>query len=226
MLAWFFLLLFSVTAFAVPAKGDSTPLEGPGTIFIHQSTPNLKTYLSAFLSQTASLKDNSFSAYCLDRDLYDPHKYILVLKCSDLGKGVHFIRSSKYMSVIDRSGARLPMIWYGLDHNSRNFTDQSRMTGGLVIARNEVRNYPFWLKCFYAEDGGKHNHPGRHYKNSEYSIHHLPGDPAVAIVVHEASDVSKAPPFMVSDPLKNEMEATGVTALEVWYGINLQEGVF
>ena len=118
------------------------------------------------------------------------------------------------------------MVWYGLDSKERKYTDQPKMTGGIVIAHNEVRDYKFWLDCFYKEDGGKHNHPGRKYKNSNYSIHHLPGEPEVAIVAHEASDVSKAPVFMTSDPMNGEMEATGVIGLEIWYGINLEEGLF
>jgi hypothetical protein len=48
----------------------------------------------------------------------------------------------------------------------------------------------------------------------------------VAIVVHEASDVSKAPQFMTSDHMNGEMESTGVVGLEIWYGINIEEGTF
>jgi len=172
------------------------------------------------------LKSHGFSAFSLHRDLKDSHMMIETLKCSDLEKGVEFVRSPEFMSAMDKADVQIPMVWYGLDTTERQYTNQPKMTGGIVIARNEVRDYKFWLDCFYKEDGGKHNHPGRQYKNTHYSIHHLPGNPEVAIVVHEASDVSKAPAFMASDAMKGEMEATSVIGLEIWYGINLEEGLF
>lgn len=221
----FVLMILSVWLGIGCGRFDSS-LNSPGTVFIHQKAGDFKAFRSAFLAQAQNLKAHGFTAYSLHRDLYDPNTYILVLQCSDLGDGVSFIRSPEYIAGIDKSEARIPTIWYGLDHNPRQFAAQPQMTGGIVIARNEIRDYAFWLKCFYAEDGGKHNHPGRKYKNSNYSIHHLLGDPAVAIVAHDASDVSKAPSFMVSDPMKYEMESTGVTGLEIWYGINLEEGFF
>ncbi len=205
---------------------NSTTLNAPGNIFVRQKVTDFKTFHQVFDSQKQNLKDHGFSAYSLHRDLKDPLTYILTLKCSDLGKGVEFVRSADFMASMDKAGGKIPMVWYGLDSKERKYTNQPKMTGGIVIARNEVRNFKFWLDCFYKEDGGKHNHPGRKYKNSNYSIHHLPGEPEVAIVVHEASDVSKAPAFMTSDPMNGEMEATGVIGLEIWYGINLEEGIF
>lgn len=202
---------------------NASSLNAPGNIFLREKASDLKSFREAFLDQKQNLKANSFSAYSLHRDLKDPATFILTLKCSDLEKGVSFIRSPGFMSAMDKAGARIPMIWYGLDTDERKYTDQPKMTGGIVIAINQVRDYPFWLKCFKSEN---HNHPGRKYKNSDYSIHHLPGSPEVAIVVHEASDVSKAPTFMISDPMNGEMEATGVVGLEIWYGINIEEGTF
>jgi len=124
---------------------------------------------------------------------------------------------------MDKAGGRIPQVWWGLDEVGRTYRDLPEQGGGIVIARNEVRDYPFWLKCFKAQN---HNHEGRKYKNSDYSVHYLPGKPAVAIVVHEASDVSKAPQFMTSDHMNGEMESTGVVGLEIWYGVNIEEGVF
>ncbi len=222
-LALFFSILLCLTSH-VWSKGS--PLNAPGTVFIRQKISDFKTFRQVFVDQKQNLKDHGFSAYSLHRDLNDPLTYILTLKCSDLEKGVDFVRSANFMASMDKAGGKIPMVWYGLDSKERKYTDQPKMTGGVVIARNEVRDYKFWLDCFYKEDGGKHNHPGRKYKNSNYSIHHLPGEPAVAIVVHEASDVSKAPVFMTSDPMNGEMEATGVIGLEIWYGINLEEGLF
>lgn len=220
-LIFFFVFLF------IPCCGNySSRLNTPGTVFIRQSTKYPAAFRQAFLDECQHLKENGFSAYSLHRDLKDPHTVILTLKCSDLKKGVEFVRSPEFLSALDKAGTQIPMVWYGLDTTERQYTDQPKMKGGIVIARNEVRDYKFWLDCFYKEDGGKHNHPGRQYKNSHYSIHHLPGNPEVAIVVHEASDVTKAPFFMGSDAMKGEMEATGVIGLEIWYGINLEEGLF
>ena len=204
---------------AVGASG----LDSPGNIFIRQKATDLKSFRETFLGQKENLKVHGFLAYSLHQDLNDPQIFILTLKCSDLDKGVSFIRSPEFMAAMDKAGARIPMVWYGLDTDGRKYTNQPKMTGGIVIAINQVRDYDFWLKCFKSEN---HKHEGRKYKNSNYSIHHLPGNPAVAIVVHEASDVSKAPTFMISDPMNGEMEATGVIGLEIWYGTNVEEGTF
>lgn len=194
-----------------------------GTVFVREKATDAKTFRKVFLEQTSNLKSHGFSAYSLHRDLKDKTTFILTLKCSDLDKGVSFVRSPEFMGAMDKAGTRIPQIWYGLDTQERVYTSQPKMTGGIVIARNEVRDYDFWLKCFRAQN---HSHEGRKYKNSGYSIHHLEGKPAVAIVVHEASDVSKAPKFMTSDHMNGEMESTGVVGLEIWYGTNIEEGVF
>jgi hypothetical protein len=194
-----------------------------GTVFIREKTTDVKTFHETFLGQGINLKSHGFLAYSLHRDLKDKTTVILTLKCSDLDKGVSFVRSPEFMAAMDKAGTRIPQIWYGLDTEERVYTSQPKMKGGIVIARNEVRDYDFWLKCFRAQN---HNHEGRKYKNSGYSVHHLSGDPAVAIVVHEASDVSKAPQFMTSDHMNGEMESTGVVGLEIWYGINIEEGTF
>jgi hypothetical protein len=215
-----------VLLFISACRNNSLSLDTPGTVFIRQNVKNIKTFRETFLGQKENLKTHQFSAYSLHRDLKDSHTVILTLKCSDLKKGVEFIQSPDFISALDKADTQIPIIWYGLDTTERQYTNQPKMTGGIVIAKNEVRDYKFWLDCFYKEDGGKHNHPGRHYKNSNYSIHHLPENPEVAIVAHEASDVTKAPAFMTSDAMKGEMEATGVIGLEIWYGINLEEGLF
>jgi hypothetical protein len=219
-------LILLIFAFASVCRSDNLSIHTQGTVFIRQTSKDIKAFREIFLGQKENLKTHGFSAYSLHRDLKDSHTLIVTLKCSDLEKGVEFVRSPDFMSSLDKADTQIPIVWYGLDTTERKYTNQPKMTGGIVIARNEVRDYKFWLDCFYKEDGGKHNHPGRHYKNSNYSIHHLPGDPEIAIVAHEASDVKKAPAFMVSDAMKGEMEATGVIGLEIWYGINLEEGLF
>lgn len=228
------MLVFAILAFSSACKKNSTSLNAPGSVFIRQHTKDIKTFREVFLEQKQNLKTHGFSAYSLHRDLNDSHTVIVTLKCSDLEKGMDFVRSPEFMSAMDKADVQMPMVWYGLDLTDwsglkitkREYTNQPQMAGGIVIARNEVRDYQFWLDCFRKEDGGRHNHAGRHYQNTNYSIHHMPGKPEIAIVVHEASDVTKAPAFMVSDAMKGEMESTGVIGLEVWYGINLEEGLF
>ena len=217
-----FLLVLIFVSIGV-SRANASGLDSPGNIFVRQKATNLKFFREAFLGQKANLEAHGFSAYSLHQDLNDPRIFIMTLKCSDLDKGVSFVRSPEFMAAMDKAGARIPMVWYGLDTDERKYTNQPKMTGGIVIAINQVRDYDFWLKCFKSES---HKHEGRKYQNSNYSIHHLPGNPAVAIVVHEASDVSKAPSFMTSDPMNGEMEATGVIGLEIWYGTNIEEGTF
>ncbi len=217
------LFICSFLVFVGTLQVCASSLNSPGNVFIRQKAGDLKSFQQAFLGQKDRLKANGFSAYSLHQDLNDPKIFILTLKCSDLDRGVSFVRSPEFMSAMDKAGARIPMVWYGLDTDERKYTNQPKMSGGIVIAINQVRDYDFWLKCFKSES---HKHPNRKYENSNYSIHHLPGSPAVAIVVHEASDVSKAPSFMISDPMNGEMEATGVVGLEIWYGTNIEEGTF
>ncbi|HVZ80611.1 MAG TPA: hypothetical protein VHE12_07410 [bacterium] len=221
-----FAAVLMMAFFSSGCRNDRSSLEAPGTIFIRQKAADPKAYLRAFFEEGPKLKAHGFSAYSLHRDLNDRGTFIITLKCARLGEGVDLVRSPEFMAAMDKADTQVPMVWYGLDTTERRYTEQPRMTGGIVIARNEVRDYGFWLDCFYKEDGGKHNHPGRKYKNSNYSIHHLPGKPEIAIVAHEASDVSKAPAFMRSEPMKGEMESTGVTGLDIWYGVNVQEGLF
>lgn len=222
----FFILITMIFCFfgiLVTQGASGSSLDSPGNIFIRQKAADLKSFRQALLGQKDNLKSHGFSAYSLHRDYKDSKTFILTLKCSDLDKGVSFVRSPEFMAAMDRAGAKIPVVWYGLDTNERKYNNLVKMNGGIVIARNEVRDYDFWLKCFKSQN---HKHEGRKYKNSDYSVHHLPGNPAVAIVVHEASDVSKAPAFMTSDALNGEMESTGVIGLEIWYGTNIEEGTF
>ncbi len=170
------------------------------------------------------MKTHGFSAYSLHRDLKDPHALILTLKCSNLQEAVAFIQSVDFKTAMDQAGVKNSVLWDGLDVIERKYEDRLNGTGGIVIARNEVRSYDFWKACFDAE--GHHNHPGRGYKPSRYSIHHLPGKTAVVLVAHKASDVAKAPAFMTSPAMKGVMEASGVTGIEIWYGIEIEEGLF
>ena len=211
----FTFLLLTVGSFALG-------LDGPGNIFIRQKAGVEDAYLRAFGDQNKAFKAHGFTGYSFHKDLREKNTYILCMHCSNLEKGLAFVESPEFLSAMDKAGAKIPQVWWGLDEVGRTYRDLPEEGGGIVIARNEVRDYPFWLKCFRAQN---HNHEGRKYKNSDYSIHYIPGNPAVAIVVHKASDVTKAPDFMTSDHLNGEMESTGVIGVEVWYGINLEEGL-
>ena len=218
-----FVLFWTASACREPFNSS---LSSPGTIFLKEKVKNIKNFEAAFLNECPNLKAQGFMAYSLHRDLYDPRVIILILKCSNLEKGLAFARSPAFLETMYfRAGANIPTLWYGLDVTDRKFDNQSPISGGIVIARNEVRSYKYWKTCFDQESGGKHNHPGRKYKNSNYCHYWLPGNPEVAIVTHDASDVTKAPAFMTSDALDCVMEATGVVGIEIWYGFNLQQGV-
>lgn len=107
-------------------------------------------------------------------------------------------------------------MWAGVDVVGRTYANRYPMTGGIVIERNEVKDYDFWKKWFDSANGLTRN----------YSIHYLKGMPGVVIVAQEVPDVFAARTSMNSDEVKNASEAAGVTKQNVWYGVNLEEGSF
>ncbi len=199
-------------------------LEAPGNLFIRLQICDLNDFKKNFFNPPDKLKAQGFLAYSIHRDLKDPKTYILALKCSNLKKALDYIQSSNFHTMCVGAGLVIPVIWAGLDVRGRKYENKLTMPGGIVIARNEVKSYDFWKACFDAE--GQHHHADRGYVPSNYSIHHLPGKPEVAIVVHEASNITKAPAFMTSPAMKGVMESTGVTKIDIWYGTNLEEGIF
>ena len=196
---------------------------GPGNLFIRQEIGDYPVWKAAFLKQGPALKARGFSAYSLHRDLVQQDKLIVTLKCSDLAKAIEFLRSVPYETAMQKAGARAAVLWAGVDVMGRKYEVQPKMTGGIVIAKNTVRSYEFWKACWDAE--GQHQHPDRGYKPGNYSIHHLKGNRDIVLVAHEASDVTKASAFMNSEAMKGVMQASGVTGIEIWYGINLEEGL-
>jgi hypothetical protein len=202
-------------------------LHSPGTLFLSQSVDDYKTFHTAFLTQSGNLKERGFLAYSLHQDASDPKRYILTLKCSDLGKGLAFVQSDYFLNAMNKAGCGIPDIWRGLDISDRAYQNEPKMTGGIVIARNEVKSFAFWKKGFDAE--GPHRHANRHYTASNRSVHYWPAagnGPDAVVVAHTASDINKAPAFMDSPSMRGEMEALGVTGLEVWYGKNIEQGLF
>lgn len=214
-------LLFIGSACRGPSGSYS---EKPGNLFIREKIGDFNGFKSAFLSQRENLKDNGFSAYSFHRDLYEPDILIVTLKCVDLKKAIGFVRSASFLKVMEKASVKDPVLWAGEDVVERKYEKRQKVTGGIVIANNQVRSYDFWKTCFDAEGG--HKHAERGYIPSHYSIHHQSGKPDVVLVVHEASDIAKAPIFMTSDAMRGVMESTGVTKVEIWYGINLEEGSF
>jgi len=215
----------SLLCFSAACK-DSRPVypDAPGNLFIRQQICDIEDFKKTFLTPNQKLKDQGFSAYSLHRDLTDPKTYILTLKCANLKRAVEFIQSSNFHTVCVGAGLGTPVIWCGTDVRERRYGNPAKVTGGIVIANNQVKSFDFWKTCFDAE--GAHHHANRGYEASDYSIHHLSGIPDTVLVVHEASDVTKAPAFMTNPAMKGEMEAMGVTSITIWYGINLEERTF
>ena len=210
--------------------------ESPGNIFIRQRAGDFNSFRAAFQNQREDFKANGFSAYSLHRDLTDPQALILTLKCSNLGKGLSFIRSKAYKTAMKKAGVQDSVLWFGVDVTPRQYGELPPKPAGIVIARNQLLSFKYWMAFYNAEHdtqhGGKKPHPsegyhgGRQYKAGNYSIHRGLGKPDSAIVAHEASDVSKAPAFMNSAPMKTMQKPLGITRFEVWYGYNLEQGFF
>ena len=229
-----FLLFISPNCWAAGSPSPSPDL--PGNIFISQNVGDFKAFKKEFQKLHSNFKDNGFSAYSLHRDLKNPSFLILTLKCSNLKNGIDFIHSTAYRSATKKAGVKGSVIWSGVDVNERKYEPLPPKPAGIVIARNELRSYDYWKARFDAEHdakhGGKNVHPGEHYhaerqyKASNYSIHRGLGKPDSAFVAHEASDVSKAPAFMNSAPMRIMQKPSGITRFEVWYGYNLEQGSF
>lgn len=219
----------------VPDSPSPSP-DSPGNIFIREKAGDLKAFKTAFQGLQKDFKANGFSTYSLHRDLKDPHRLILTLKCSSLGKGLTFLESPGYKAAMKKAGVEKPVIWSGVDINPREYKKLPPKPAGIVIALNHLRSYDYWMAFYKAEHdtehGGKnvhkgeHYHIGRHYKASNYSIHRGLGKPDTALVVHEASNLSKAPAFMNSRTMKVMQKPSGINLFEVWYGYNLEQGDF
>jgi hypothetical protein len=205
-----FLVSLSCKSFG-PAYPDA-----PGTIFVRQQICDIDYFKKVFFDPQKNLRAEGFTAYSIHRSLEDPKGYLLVFQCSDLKRAVKYVQSSHFHSICVGSGLGVPLMWAGVDVVRRKYVNQNPMTGGIVIERNEVKDYDFWKKWFDSANGMTGN----------YSIHDLKGMPEVVIVAQEVPDVFAARTLMNSDGMRNALEAAGVTKQEIWYGINLEEGVF
>ena len=236
-----FLALFPLALLGiVPSSGavNATPPSphSQGTIFIREKISDEKSFKTAFEGLRPDFKANGFLAYSLHKDLNDPAFLILTLQCTDLEKGISFIKSAHYKNAMEEAGVKEPVQWSGVDVTPRLYGALPLKPAGIVIARNELISYAYWKAFYDAEHdpahGGKNKnkqsgyHPERHYVPSHYSIHRGLGKPDVAYVVHEASDVSKAPEFMNSPPMEAMKSPLGIKGFHVWYGYNLEQGFF
>lgn len=229
-------LVFFAALSCMAASSPPPPPDSQGSIFIREKVADKIAFESAFQGLRDEFKDNGFLAYSLHADLQNPSYYILTLQCSNLEKGQAFLKSKNYRASMKKARVTAPVVWSGSDITPRVYDVLSPKPAGIVIARNDLKSYDYWKAVFDEEHNPSHGgknpnkeegyHEQRNYKASQYSIHRGLGKQDVAYVVHLASDVSKAPEFMRSAPMKAMKGPLGITRFRVWYGVNLEQGVF
>jgi quinol monooxygenase YgiN len=230
------LALFSILQVCWAASSPSPSADSQGTIFIREKAADEGAFQTAFKSLRDEFKSAGFLAYSLHRDLQNPSYLILTLQCSNLEKCAAFLKEENYLSAMKKAGVTNPVLWSGADITPRVYGDLPPQPAGIVIARNDLKSYDYWKAVFDQEHnpthGGKNPnkeegyHEKRDYQASHYSIHRGLGPSDVAYVAHEASDISKAPEFMTSAPMKAMKGPLGITKFTVWYGVNLEQGFF
>jgi hypothetical protein len=215
-----------LSAVLVLLAGCSSPYPSvPGNIFLKVRVLDEKAWRKGFETEIPILKSQGFQAYSLHQDLSDPQSLLLTLKCGDLKKGLRFAKSGNLLDLPTVMGKQV--VWAGTDVQERSYLyGISKGTSGIVIVRHQVKDFDFWYKGYQHASGGTHHHPDRGYIPSRRSVHRVPGDPAAALVVHAASNVSKARAFMETQNMRDRMEAGGVIGTpEIWYGIDIEEGL-
>ncbi len=233
---WLGLVFLFLSGKVLSANSPPPHADSQGTIFIHEKISDEKTFETTFKGLAEAFKRNGFSAYSLHADLQDPSYVIVTLQCSNLKNGLSFLETPAYQSAMKSTGVKNATVWSGADITPRVYGDLPPKPAGIVIARNDLKSYDYWKAVFDAEHNPAHGgnnpnkeagyHEKRDYKASHYSIHRGTGKSDVAYVVHEASDVSKAPEFMTSAPMKAMKGPLGITHFTVWYGVNLEQGSF
>jgi hypothetical protein len=235
-ISWIGMVLFLAAPLVWAADSPAPSPDSPGNIFIRQKAADAKAFQQAIQDLRSEFKASGFSAWSLHHDLNNPGLLILTLKCSNLEKGLTFVKSADYRDAMKKSGVAGMTFWGGADVQARTYKKLAKKPAGIVIAYNRLKSYDYWFAFYNAEHdnkhGGKNVHEGEHYhaerpyKSGNYSIHRGLGKPDSAIVVHEASDVSKAPAFMTAPPMVITQKPAGITGFEVWYGYNLSQGNF
>lgn len=234
--AWLVLTLLGVVNIGWAVNSLPPSPDSQGMIFIHEKIGDEKTFMTAFKDLREDFRSNGFLAYSLHRDLKNRSCLILTMQCARLSQGLAYLKTARYKNAMKKGGAKDPIVWSGADLTPRQYGELPPAPAGIVIARNELVSFVYWKAFYDAEHdpahGGKNKnkqsgyHPERHYTASHYSIHRGLGKPDVTYVVHEASDVSKAPEFMNSPPMKAMKNPLGIKGFHVWYGYNLEQGIF
>jgi hypothetical protein len=235
-ISWIGMVLFLAVPLVWAADSPAPSPDSPGNIFIRQKAGDAKAFQAAIKNLRKEFKANGFSAFSLHQDLKNPGLLILTLKCSSLENGLAFIKSKDYQDTVKKAGVKGMTVWSGADVNARTYKKMAKKPAGIVIAFNQLRSYDYWFAFYNAEhdtkhggenkNEGEHYHAERPYKAGNYSIHRGLGKPDSVVVVHEASDVSKAPAFMTAPPMEIMKKPSGITGFEVWYGYNLDQGTF
>jgi hypothetical protein len=207
--------LFLLVLLAAPACRLQNPYpEAPGTLFIRQQICDIDDFKKSFFRPQNNLKGHGFRAYSFSRDPKDPKTYILAFSCADLRKGVAFVRSSNFLTACIGSGMGLPLMWAGVQED-RPDPNLARKTGGMVVARYEVKDFEAWTKIWDSQKGtGK--------TGSGTGLYRLDGDPEVVIVTREVSDITQAQAPMDSQALLT----AGVNHQDLWLGTHLEDGTF
>jgi hypothetical protein len=203
----FFWLCYFALVLAAPACRESLYPNAPGTLFIRQQICDLSDFKTRFFAPKNDLKNRGFLTYRFYRDIGDPKTYILVFECVDLKKAVEFIQSSNFILSCVGAGIGLPVIWAGTEELPAPQPVAGRES--LVLVRYEVKDYESWKKRRDRGDAG---------------LYRLSGSPGVVIAAQKVGDIQKARDRMESPGEKDVMSAAGVTHLDIWFGIYLEDG--
>ncbi len=158
-------------------------------------------------------------AFSFLRDPQDPKTYILAFSCADLRKGVDFVRSSNFLTACIGSGMGLPLMWAGVPGENGPDLNLAQRTGGMVVARYEVKDLGTGEKILDAE---KDLIP----RESGAGLYRLEGNPEVIIETRRVPDITQAPDLMDSQAEKGALKAAGVIHRDLWFGTHLENGTF
>jgi hypothetical protein len=206
----------------------------PGCVFIREQISDRSSFFKVFGKEKAALKAQGFTHYSLHEDIEKPKTLILVLRCSDLAKGLAALESPGWRDSLKSAGVSEIRRWSGTEVLPRDFSFLPPEPAGLVVAWGSLKSFDKWKQFFDSEHdpghggqnpkAGRGYHPVRKYAASHYSITRGWGSPESAVVCHQASDIRQAPDFMKSIPMENLKEPMGIIKMEIWYGYNIQGG--
>lgn len=208
--------LFLLVLLAAPACRLQNPYpEAPGTLFIRQQICDIDDFKKSFFRPQNNLKGHGFLAYSFLRDPKDPKTYILVFSCADLRKGIAFVRSSNFLIACIGSGMGLPLMWVGAPWEDVTDPNLARKTGGMVVARYEVKDFEAWGKIWGSQKDFRRT-------GSKTGLYRLEENPDVVIVTQEVPDITQAPIPMDTQALNT----AGINHQDLWLGTHLEDGTF